>query len=282
MLDTDVALTELRSLADLQGLDVPHRRLAYERFLAEGRGREEEWTHPGFCLACEQAVALKLDWVSSNTELPNFRERLLCPRCGLNNRQRFLAGLVRERTTADTSIYLYEQITQFYDWAVGALPGTIAGSEYLGHDRAGGDVVAGIRHEDAMAMTYADDTFDVLVSQDVFEHVPDIGLTLAEASRVLRPGGWMWFSVPFHSDRVETVRRAELRAGQVVELLPPQYHGNPVDAEAGSLVFYDHGWGLLDACRDAGFADAHVIAYWSALHGHLGGGLQMVFAAQNG
>ena len=63
------------------------------------------------------------------------------------------------------------------------------------------------------------------------------------------------------------------------ELLPPEYHGNPVDPK-GSLVFYDHGWDILDRCRAAGFADVYLLCYWSLLYGYLGGGLQLVFIAE--
>jgi SAM-dependent methyltransferase len=140
-------------------------------------------------------------------------------------------------------------------------------------------VVDGIRHEDALALSFADESLGTIVSNDVYEHVPDIDAALAEAVRVLRPDGLLMFSVPFYDTRDRTERRAELRDGEVVELLEPQYHGNPVD-EKGSLVFYDYGWDVLDRCRAVGFADAYAVAYWSAFHGYLGGGLQLLFVAR--
>ena len=212
----------------------------------------------------------------------NFRERLLCPSCELNNRQRFMAHLVRtalaERDAADVSTYLHEQVTPFYAWAERELPGQTVGSEYVGHDVPGGTVVAGVRHEDALALSFDDESFDVIVSNEVFEHVPEIEPGFAEAARVLRPGGTMFMSIPFHAGADETVKRASLVDGEVVEHLPAEYHGNPMSDE-GSLVFYDHGWDVLDNLRAAGFADAHLLGYWSALYGYLGDGLQTVFVA---
>jgi arsenite methyltransferase len=41
----------------------------------------------------------------------------------------------------------------------------------------------------ALALPYADATFDVAVSTQVFEYVPDLPAALAEVHRVLRPGG---------------------------------------------------------------------------------------------
>ena len=175
-------------------------------------------------------------------------------------------------------MYLHEQITAFWLWAERRLPGAV-GSEYLGPDIPSGTVIEGVRHEDALALSFDDAAFDLIVSNDVFEHVPEIEPALAEAARVLRPGGQMICPVPFYNDRQVTTQRARFENGELVELAPPEYHGNPVDPEQGSLVFYDYGWDLLDRCRAAGFSDAYVTAYWSGLYGHIGNGVQLVFEA---
>jgi hypothetical protein len=96
--------------------------------------------------------------------------------------------------------------------------------------------------------------------------------------RVLRPGGRLLLSIPFSPDR-ETVVRAELRDGEPVHRLEPVYHGNPLDQAKGSLVFYDHGWDVVDRLHAAGFAHACVVVYWSHLYGHLGRGLQYQLVA---
>ena len=120
--------------------------------------------------------------------------------------------------------------------------------------------VDGIRHEDALALSFADAAFDAFMSNDVFEHVPDAPRAFAEAARVLRPDGVHVFGIPCYADRVEAARGAELREGQLVHLLEPQYHGNPV-GDGQSLVFYDYGWDVLRVCTGAGFADAWAIGY---------------------
>jgi hypothetical protein len=273
----DLDLVVLRSRRDLETLPPRPDRLAFEALLGEANRGRDTWPLPGFCQACDAAVEFEGNWLWSDGAAPNLRECLICPRCGLNNRQRFVAHLARARQ--DGRVYLFEQVTWFYRWATANLP-DVVGSEYLGPGLASGAEINGVRHEDAAALSFADGSLRTIVSQDVFEHVPDIDAALREAARVLEPGGRMVFSIPFYAGRDETVRRAEIVDGRVVELLPPEYHGNPVDAEAGSLVFYEHGWDILDRCRDAGFADAYVLGYWSALYGYLGGGLQLVFVAE--
>ena len=93
--------------------------------------------------------------------------------------------------------------------------------------------------------------------------------------RVLRPGGVMLTTIPFHSGNDASVLRAKLNAEVLNHLLPPMFHGNPVSAE-GSLVFTDFGWDVLGHMRMIGFTDVVVEVYADTEHGHLGGG-QLVF-----
>lgn len=255
-------------------------RRALEQHLSETLASQELWTLHGICNVCARAVAFEGDWKHSNGQTVNFREKLFCPRCKLNNRMRFMAHLLLVTTGLEpprAPTYLYEQVTPFFAWAQGALPGAVIGSEYLAPDLPGGTIARGVRHEDAGALSFGDASLGTIVSNDVFEHVPDIDRCLAECTRVLRPGGRLYFSIPFH-DRAQTVQRAAMRNGEIVELLPSQHHGNPVDPK-GSLVFYEHGWDILERCRRAGFADAYALGYWSLLYGHLGYGLQLMFVA---
>jgi Methyltransferase domain len=281
--DPDLHVDVLRRAADLEMVRKrTGDRRAIEEHLSEPLRGQEHWALDGFCNVCSRAVAFEGDWRNSNGRTANFRERLVCPSCKLNNRQRFMAHLLLVMVPLEPSalpIYLHEQTTPFFTWAQRTLPGTVVGSEYLGPELGGGTVVEGLRHEDAGALSFGDASLATIVSNDVFEHVPDIDRCLAESRRVLRPGGRLLFTIPFH-DRPETVQRATLRNGEIVELLPPQYHGNPIDPERGSLVFYEHGWDILERSRQAGFADAYALGYWSLRYGHLGYGLQLMFVAE--
>jgi hypothetical protein len=278
----DLPIDMIRSgseLADIRARTVD--RLALERLLSESMAERESWSVQGVCQVCERAVAFEGDWKYSNGQTINFRERLVCPNCKLNNRKRFTAHLLRALKPAahsEAGTYLFEQVTPFFAWAQENLPGNVVGSEYLGPDVASGATARGVRHEDALALSFDDEAFGTIVSCDVFEHVPDIDRCLAECARVLRPDGRLYFSIPFRNSP-ETTQRAAIREGQLVELLPPEYHWNPVDPK-GSLVFYDFGWDILDRCRRAGFADGYALGYWSLLYGYLGDGLQLIFVAE--
>ena len=149
------------------------------------------------------------------------------------------------------------------------------GSEYLGYEYQSGQIIKGARHEDVMNLSFEDNSLDLIVSNDVFEHVPVPDKAFAECARVLRPGGVMLTTIPFHSGNDASVLRAKLNAEVLNHLLPPMFHGNPVSAE-GSLVFTDFGWDVLGHMRMIGFTDVVVEVYADTEHGHLGGG-QLVF-----
>lgn len=50
---------------------------------------------------------------------------------------------------------------------------------------------------DGKKMPFVDATFDVVISTEVLEHIPDPDVYLMEVKRVLKPGGMFFFTVPF-------------------------------------------------------------------------------------
>src|SRR6266545_2884968 len=73
-----------------------------------------------------------------------------------------------------------------------------------------GDVVSErATMQDLERLTYADASFDLVVSSHVMEHVPNPWRALAEVRRVLRPAGRYVFSIPFRYPALaETIVRA--------------------------------------------------------------------------
>lgn len=243
----------------------------------------ETFSVDGYCVPCDQKVPLLVDIQSGGQRQdtgwqPNWRERLECPQCRMSNRQRLMAALIKQEldTPHKRHAYFMEHVTPIYKWATDTFKNhDIIGSEYLGHEYESGAIIQGIRHEDVENLSFPDATIDLIVSNDVFEHVPHPAIAFAECARVLKPGGVMLSTIPFHGNKDQSVSRAKIVDGQLEHLLPPSYHGNPVSAD-GSLVFTDFGWDLLKEMREAGFSDVKVEVYVSAELGHLGGG-QLVF-----
>ena len=163
-----------------------------------------------------------------------------------------------------------EQVSPLYRWSTTTFPWVEwTGSEYLGAGKIGGREEKGIRHEDAEALSFADATFDLVVSCDVLEHVNDPSAAMAEIMRVLRPGGRAILTFPMDPALERNQRRAARVDGTVRHLLPEIYHGNPL-SRRGSLVFTDFGWEVLAQLRAAGLSDAALYVYWGYELGYLG------------
>jgi len=196
----------------------------------------------------------------------------------MNNRQRLMASLVKQELSCqqEKHVYLMEQVTPIYNWLITTFKShNIIGSEYLGHEYEGGAIIKDIRHEDVENLSFTDHSLDLIVSNDVFEHVPNPAKAFSECARVLKDGGVMIATIPFHCNSDKSITRAKITTGQLEHILKPMYHGNPISTD-GSLVFTDFGWDVLEEMRNAGFSDVSIEVYYSKEFGHLGGG-QLVF-----
>jgi SAM-dependent methyltransferase len=171
------------------------------------------------------------------------------------------------RKPADIDIYAPEAVTAFARQIARVFP-KFVGSEYAA-DKSVRDQVKNVRIEDLMDLTFADASFDLVCSNDVLEHVPSIDMALREMMRVLRPGGVLISTHPFAAASETPVKRAEIVGGRVNHILPPEYHGNPVDP-AGSLVFEVPGWDIVRRCREAGASDAFIRISGSEKHAYIG------------
>jgi SAM-dependent methyltransferase len=228
-----------------------------------------------YCAVCGSWTRLLVDHRFSDPReaggrpFPNWRETLSCMGCGLNNRMRASLQLFREyvRPSPQASVYMTEQVTPLFARVLADYPNTV-GSEFLGDGTTAGSVnSSGACHEDLTRLTFGDEQFDFLLSFEVLEHVPDYAAALGECARVLKPGGTMVVTVPFHGGPSTTVR-ARIGPGGVEHILPPEYHGDPVNSE-GCLCFYHYGWDFLDAIREAGFREASACFVYSRPLGYL-------------
>jgi SAM-dependent methyltransferase len=235
----------------------------------------------GYCICCRRIRDFQTDpvrWKANPEDMPNWREGLVCPDCHLSSRMRASVHLLRSavRNKRDSRVYLTEQTTHLYQhvriiyhWSVG--------SEYL-HDgtRSGATNSEGIRHEDLTALSFPDRSFDAVVSLEVIEHVPDFRRAFAECARVLVPGGRLILTVPFHRGPSHLERARLMGDGSVEHIHPPEYHGNPLDPEQGSLCFHHFGWDILDYLKQAGFRRASTYSTWSRELGYLSGDCDML------
>lgn len=103
--------------------------------------------------------------------------------------------------------------------------------------------------QDLQELTYADNSFDIVVTEDVFEHVRNPDAAFAEIARVLRPGGCHIFTVPIELDR-RTLTRVDTTGSEDVLLMEPEWHG---DGAGRVLSYRTYGYDLFESLQRFGF-----------------------------
>ncbi len=201
----------------------------------------------------------------------NYRETLSHNGCLSRHRAVLLvlqellnAGLIPPAERLE--LYCPEAITPFAALLRRLFPHTI-GSEYL-PDPADPQRRL-FPHQDLCALTLADACLDLVLCNELFEHLYNLPAALAEIARVLRPGGYLVSTCPFAYNRADTIVKARHRPGatpgvaaEAELLMEPEFHGDPVHPEQGSLVYQIPAWDLLDQARQAGLSDPAI--HWIA------------------
>jgi glycosyltransferase involved in cell wall biosynthesis/SAM-dependent methyltransferase len=198
----------------------------------------------GWCPICENEVTFssKQAWL---------RDHYLCSGCGSIPRERALMHVIQTRYPRWRELRIHES-------SPGQRGASVKLREQCKHytatqydpDLGFGKThpTKGYRSEDLEKQTFADEEFDLVITQDVMEHIVDTEAAFREIHRTLKPGGAHIFTTPLVNQDKPSQRRVERKAdGSIVHLFPPDYHGNPMSPE-GSLVTWHWGRDILDQC----------------------------------
>ena len=115
-----------------------------------------------------------------------------------------------------------------------------------------GDSFNGCRCENLEEMTIGNDSIDLHITQDVFEHLFDPAAAFREIARTLRPGGAHVFTTPLVQKNNPSQFSAQIAPdGTITYNTPAEYHRNAI-SEEGSLVTvkwgYDIAKYIFEAC----------------------------------
>jgi SAM-dependent methyltransferase len=193
-----------------------------------------------------------------------------CMFCSANERYELLAAEIKNRYGSDLAkmdvleLDPYSPLRKILSRARMHVRTFYEPLEEKGSFRADGTMC-----QDITALTFPNESFDLIVSSDVLEHVPSLESAFRESRRVLKQHGAHLFTVP---PRVETKRRAEFVEGKVVHLEPPEYHRDPLSAR-GILAFWDIGPDLAEVFG------SHSLRF-SVVRGPIGADKRTVWMAQ--
>lgn len=192
----------------------------------------------GHCSTCDCDV----EFVSSHSWL---RDHFICSKCGSIPRERALMHVIETYFPKWREVIIHESSPgprgasiRLAKECAHYIP-----SQYI-HDQSPGSLVGNTRCENLETLTFADESVDLHVTQDVIEHVFQPDKVFKEIARTLKPGGMHIFTVPLVNKFNASKRRAKKHKSQIIHLMPEAYHGNPV-GDGRSLVTIDWGFDIV-------------------------------------
>ena len=194
-----------------------------------------------------------------------YREQLTCDHCGAPSRYRSIArgvllafqkltglqieSMAKLPPTGVHKFDVYDTQPPFYwDTCAYSIPEYLKAVKYsnvkLSNFRPNipfGEMIApGISNQNLECLTYANDSFDLVITTDVMEHVRLDRLAHREIHRVLRLAGVYIFTVPHSSELAETLVRVQVMdpddQSKDKFLLEPEYHGNAQSEDGRALL----------------------------------------------
>lgn len=194
----------------------------------------------GFCPCCSQDVVFE----ANNIWL---RDSLLCSNCGSIPRERALMVIIQKYYPNWKELSIHESSPEMRGTSKKLMAECkdYIGSQFFPNSNFG-EIINGYRNEDLEKQTFEDEIFDIVVTQDVMEHIYSPEKAFSEIARTLKRGGAYIFTVPIinHFNKTEIwAKKAE--DGSPIFLRNPEYHSNPVDSK-GSPVTMHWGYDIVD------------------------------------
>lgn len=189
-----------------------------------------ELTNTGYCHCCR----ITTSFYSKNSWL---RDYYYCSNCHSVPRQRHIQYILDSNFLNWENLSIHESSPS--NNLISRYCTNYSSSQFL-ENIPYGEIENGVKCENLEDLTFSDNSFDLFITQDVFEHLNDPIKASSEIIRVLKPGGSHIFTVPKYSNISVSYPRIELDNGTIKHIHEPMYHGNPV-GDGRSLVTWDYG-----------------------------------------
>jgi len=221
-------------------------------------GRVDSDLHTqGLCCVCGKSTT----FLAKVSEWGSVRETMHCSLCLSSSRKRHVVKILLDLFTpaarflpeakpvlSQLSIYSAGSNENLH-LCLGADNPNFICSEYFPNAKAG-DETNGVFFQDLECLTFADEQFHLVITEDVFEHIRRPEKAFEEVNRVLKPDGYHIFTIPFMFDK-KTLRRVNTDTDENVFIVPPAYHLDALRDKV--LVYTDFGYDLFDTLSSLGF-----------------------------
>ena len=130
---------------------------------------------------------------------------------------------------------------------------------YFYEDLKLGEMRDNVICQDITKMTFESESFDIVTTTDIMEHVDKPWQGFKDVHRILKKGGSYIFTIPVkYPMKPKSITRATLnrQTGELTHLLEPVYHNS--GEQEPSLVFTDFGSDMFPTLKKIGFATAFI------------------------
>jgi len=220
--------------------------------------------HIGYCTCCEREVMFECyhSWL---------RDNYVCTNCQSIPRERALIAVIEKYYPNWRGLRIHES-SPISRGASAKLknqcPRYLASQYYPGKEY--GMILDGFRNENLENQTFGDGVFDLVITQDVMEHIYHPDRAFSEIARTLSSGGAHIFTVPIINKHEKTEVWATLNPDGTPNFLHShEYHGNPVPPY-GSPVTMHWGFDIVDFIRNASGLNTKIISQYDKNLGIMG------------
>jgi SAM-dependent methyltransferase len=234
--------------------------------------------HAGSCNVCGSKTQFFY------TDPAVYRESLVCRECLTTSRYRSIArGILKaiedltdikapslaelQPTVENTMFKIYDTQPAFYwDTSAYPIPDLLAKcqwieteiSVYHPHKPLGFRLGPNFTNQNLENLTFPDNSFDVVVTSDVMEHVRLDNRAHKEIKRVLKPGGVYLFTVPHFRHERESIVRVEIvdpsDPTKDQFLMEKEYHGDAHSEDHRALSYRSYGTDVDEFLSELGFS----------------------------
>ncbi len=202
------------------------------------------FSHNGYCPCCDKMVNFQanVSWL---------RDSFLCSNCHSFPRERALMLIIESYYPNWRSLNIHESSpsNRGASLKLGKSVKNYVASQYF-PDKPFGMQINNFYNQDLENQSFKNESFDIVVTQDVMEHLYDPGKAFAEIARTLKKGGAHIFTVPIINKHKSTeVWAVKEENNSPVFLKTPEWHGNPVDSK-GSPVTMHWGFDIVDFIKE--------------------------------
>jgi hypothetical protein len=202
------------------------------------------YVQKGFCPICNADVV----FFSENTWL---RDHFICTNCGSIPRQRVLMTVIQKYYPNWADLSIHESSPTEVPITAKLkreCKGYIGSQYYPKHEF--GKIINGYRNENLEEQTFDDEMFDIIITQDVFEHIYNPNKAFSEIARTLKNGGAHIFTVPIINKFNKTEVWATMGSnGEPIFQKEEEWHGNPINKK-GSPVTMHWGYDIVDFIKE--------------------------------